>query len=347
MFYNVVTSYDLLVAQPSFDVWSLGCILYQMCSPDVRPLFQGGRDDNLPDDPMIDDSLVSLAEWPAWRKTRKLALIVDPLARNLLSQMLQKDPWHRLTLEEVLTHPFMTGQPAVPRSMNTTLPPSGPSIPLYHKVYKYDVFLSYRVASDGKETPLKHVDKLYRLLTAQGLRVYYKEQASSRPKSSRTFVPLLTRDCTAMAQCRAFVPLLSRDAINHPHIEGQNFSNLSEASRTDNLFLEFRMALELQALGHVERVIPVYIGDFDSATGSYSHYIQTNCHPTPLSDDNNGVRSVESDLLFHLESQAMGAPVEPTRSVNAVMHDITACPGNNLSNTSSDTFNYTLSYRSI
>ena len=37
----VFVGYDLLVAQPSFDVWSLGCILYQMCSPDVRPLFQG------------------------------------------------------------------------------------------------------------------------------------------------------------------------------------------------------------------------------------------------------------------------------------------------------------------
>ena len=37
----ITTAYDLLVAQPSFDVWSLGCILYQMCSPDVRPLFQG------------------------------------------------------------------------------------------------------------------------------------------------------------------------------------------------------------------------------------------------------------------------------------------------------------------
>ena len=39
--YHCFVEYHLLVAQPSFDVWSLGCILYQMCSPDVRPLFQG------------------------------------------------------------------------------------------------------------------------------------------------------------------------------------------------------------------------------------------------------------------------------------------------------------------
>ena len=39
------------------------------------------------------------------------------------------------------------------------------------------------------------------------------------------------------------------------------------------------------------------------------------------------MRSVEVDLLFHLESQAMGAPVEPTRSVHSVMQEITSCPG--------------------
>ena len=39
--------FELLIAHPSFDVWALGCILYQLCTEDVRPLFQGGQDDNL------------------------------------------------------------------------------------------------------------------------------------------------------------------------------------------------------------------------------------------------------------------------------------------------------------
>ena len=41
--------YTPLIAHPSFDVWSLGCILYQMCTPDVRPLFASGQYDHLYD----------------------------------------------------------------------------------------------------------------------------------------------------------------------------------------------------------------------------------------------------------------------------------------------------------
>eukprot|EP01037_Dinobryon_pediforme_P047065 gene47065-60862_t len=38
----------LLLADSSFDIWSLGCILYQLCHPDVLPLFQeAGQDDNI------------------------------------------------------------------------------------------------------------------------------------------------------------------------------------------------------------------------------------------------------------------------------------------------------------
>ena len=74
--------------------------------------------------------------------------------------MLHKDPIRRITLADVLTHPFMTGLPAVPRSLcslgdnnththnnsynnhnNYTL--SVPTAEPLH--YKYDVCLSYRV----------------------------------------------------------------------------------------------------------------------------------------------------------------------------------------------------------
>lgn len=50
---------DLVVASPAIDVWSLGCILYQLCNAEVRPLLQGGQeDDNL--------STEESEEAPAW-----------------------------------------------------------------------------------------------------------------------------------------------------------------------------------------------------------------------------------------------------------------------------------------
>ena len=69
--------YALLTAHSSFDVWSLGCILYQMCNVDVLPLLQGNQDDNLTDDVSKEDNLFALAEWGDGLKERKLARVVD------------------------------------------------------------------------------------------------------------------------------------------------------------------------------------------------------------------------------------------------------------------------------
>ena len=91
----------LIFAHASFDVWSLGCILYQMCNDELYPLFQGGKDENLPDDPTVEDNLFALAEWSSELKQRKLHRVVDMAARNLLAQMLHKDPTQRASLDRV------------------------------------------------------------------------------------------------------------------------------------------------------------------------------------------------------------------------------------------------------
>ena len=98
--------YDLLIAHVSFDIWSLGVIIYQLLNTEVLPLFQAGQDDNLLSDKTRPDNLFVLADWPDEVKDRKLSIIEDPVARNLLSLMLVKDPSKRYNLEQISAHPF-------------------------------------------------------------------------------------------------------------------------------------------------------------------------------------------------------------------------------------------------
>ena len=291
-------NYDLLTAHPSFDVWSLGCILYQMCNPDVKPLFQGGQDDNLVGFRKGVDNLFALAEWSPELKADKLSDVLDKSARNLLSQMLHKDPLQRPSLARVLAHPFLSGK-KVAR--------------LVGEKPKYDVFLSYRVASDSQ-----HVEKLYNLLTSQGFKVYW-DKLCLEPG-----VDWEQGFCEGLVSSRAFVPLLSRDAINHPDKDWQNFSKLTADSNCDNVFLEHRLAVELHGIGMIEKMFPVFIGDLDATTSEYSHYFGSGCNPM-LSELT--VKSVEDKLRHHMESQALGTPLEPDRTVKSVVGAITTCQG--------------------
>ena len=291
-------TYDLLTAHPSFDVWSLGCILYQMCTVDVKPLFQGGQDDNLVGVRKGVDNLFALEEWSPELKADKLADVPDKLARNLLSQMLRKDPLQRPSLARVLAHSFLSGR-KVAR--------------LVGEKPKYDIFLSYRVASDAH-----HVEKLYNLLTAQGFKVYW-DKLCLEPG-----VDWEQGFCEGLVSSRAFVPLLSRDAINHPDKDWQNFSKLTADSKCDNVFLEHRLAVELQELGLIEKIFPMFIGNLDASTSEYSHYFGSGCHPS-LPD--TAIKSVEEKLRHHMESQALGTPLVPDRTVKSVVDAITACQG--------------------
>ena len=291
-------SYELLTAHPSFDVWSLGCILFQMCTADVKPLLQGGQDDNLVGVRKGVDNLFALSEWSPELKADKLADVPDKLARNLLSQMLHKDPLHRPSLARVLAHSFLSGK-KVAR--------------LVGEKPKYDVFLSYRVASDSQ-----HVEKLYNLLTGQGFKVYW-DKLCLEPG-----VDWEQGFCEGLVSSRAFVPLLSRDAINHPDKDWQNFSKLTADSKCDNVFLEHRLAVELQGLGLIEKMFPVFIGNLDATTSEYSHYFGGGCNPS-LSEIT--VNSVEEKLRHHMESQALGTPIVPDRTIASVVGAITACQG--------------------
>ena len=122
---------------------------------------------------------------------------------------------------------------------------------------KFDVFLSYRVDADGGSTLHKHVEKLYNLLIAKGLTVWWDTKCLKKGEDWEHGF------CEGLVSSRAFVPLLSRNAINHPTITWQNFSQLTADSRCDNVFLEHILAVELQELGLIDKVFPVLIGDVD------------------------------------------------------------------------------------
>ena len=86
-------------------------------------------------------------------KTQQLLRVKNAYARNLISLMLVKDPKKRLSIAQVLSHSFLTGKKAARLAGDTA---------------RYDVFLSYRVASD-----LPHARMLYRWLTARGVKVWW------------------------------------------------------------------------------------------------------------------------------------------------------------------------------
>ena len=116
----------LLPASPSYDLWSLGVLFFELCTGE--PLFLADEEGNIDE-----DDLMLLRSWSNELKMKKLAKVKDPVARHLLSQLLTKDPTKRPSAKRVLTHPFITGKKAFFQRL------TGESA-------EYDVFLSYRVA---------------------------------------------------------------------------------------------------------------------------------------------------------------------------------------------------------
>ena len=102
---------------------------------------------------LILSGLELLHGWDDRVKAQKLEKITDAKARNMVSRLLSRDPQQRMTMAAALVHPFVSGRAP---------------IRLVGDAPKYDVFLSYRVASDSD-----HVRILYEKLTAEGLTVVW------------------------------------------------------------------------------------------------------------------------------------------------------------------------------
>ena len=300
---------DLLIAHPSFDIWSLGCILYQLCT-DARQLFQGGQDDNLGSDLHDDDNLWTLAEWPSHIKAKKLSKVLDPFAKNLLALILTKDPLRRPTIARILSHPFLSKKSVARLSGETA---------------EYDVFISYRVASDAN-----HAEKIYDLLTERGIKVWWDKKCLPPGKNWEEGF------CSGLVNSRSFVCLLSRNAINHPENPRTNYTLLTpDTNYCDNVYLEHRFALELRAMGYIESIFPVMIGDYNRTTQLYSNFFKSGCSPRA---PDICVKIVEDALMHHMEHEALGTPIEPNKTVSSVLSDILKCQGAFIEQDGDETF---------
>ena len=273
--YEISTS---LLASVSYDMWSLGCVLYYLCTGET--LFQGNTSDSLADD----ISFYTLSVWSTETKVGKLSKIADSSASNIISQLLHKDPTKRPDTSHVLSHPFLTGR------VSGRLPGDAPS---------YDVFLSYRVASD-----LRLVEMLYDKLVALEVKVFWDKLCLANGKNWEEGF------AAGLCCCGIFVPVISRAATK------KRFESLTADSDTvDSVLLEHRLSLELAARDLITHIYPIYVGDLDSS-GNYAKYFETDA--SPVAPDVQ-VKKLEASAIHHLDKLGLGSPLLPDITVKGIV----------------------------
>ena len=87
-------------------MWAFGVVLYHMAAK--CSLFNCDYAGNV----VSENDLRDLAYWTEEIKWERMSVIPDKYARNLISQLLMKDPLKRPNIKQVLSHPFMTGRTA-------------------------------------------------------------------------------------------------------------------------------------------------------------------------------------------------------------------------------------------
>jgi len=176
-------------------------------------------------------------------------------------------------MAQVLQHPFLTGKEA---------------LRLQGEEAAFDVFISYRVASDRALA-----ENLFTVLTAAGTRVWLDAKCLQPGESWEDGF------CSGLAQSSIFIPILSRGAI-------KNFSQLSSTSPCDNVLLEHLLAIEFQRRALLQFIYPLFVGDLEAGK-TYRNYFSSGCHPQV--DSTVRVPSVEKKFSEHLDRLALGCSI--------------------------------------
>jgi len=216
-----------LVARDSFDMWSLGAVIFYLCTG--CELFHSDQRGELEQ-----DNLQALANWDEKTKRDRLKCVSNRFARNLLENLLLKNASSRLTAESALRHPFLVGE--TPARM-------------VDEDAQFDVYLSYRARSD-----YLNAQRLYNMLTSRGVRVWWDGKSLPADKEWKDEFAL------GLLHSNVVVCVLSRDAL-------APLNSLQHDSEADSLLLECRLALESIELGLCKRMLTVGVGAPDSAGG--------------------------------------------------------------------------------
>lgn len=272
--------FDLVPASESHDLWSLGVVIYNIAAN--APLFLCDGDGNI-----VESDLRLLAAWSDELKSEKLTRVRNIAARNLISLLLSKEPRKRPSIRHVLVHPFLTGKRISQ---------------LVSDEADFDVFLSYRVASDSH-----HASILYRMLTEAGLRVWWDKE-SLKPGE-----PWDVGFCVGLMKSKVFLPIISQVAIG-------SFEGLGSDSPCDHLLLEFALALELRERGRLDKIFPLFIGPKDPLTDEYKKYTFSGEHAShPQSLPELSVHSVEMRLVDRIDDLGLGSPFVEAMTVSNIV----------------------------
>jgi hypothetical protein len=222
--------------------------------------------------------------------------------------LLHKDPTKRPSIARALQHPFFTGQKVVRMAGDAA---------------EWDVFISYRVASDAKIAEALHSER-----TKLGLRVFYDKVCLRTGQEWRDGF------FDGLVKSRLFLPIISRGAIKTVDASNNNvwgnWEALTASSGCDNVLLEHRAALECRDRGLLEAVVPLFVGDETAPpSGIRGEYFKGGCEPKPA---DVVVASVEAELISQLDRAGLGTPYANNVTSKKVFELIKGFQGASLEN---------------